>query len=330
MTKLIVILGITGTQGASVADVFLQEPGWKLRGVTRDASRASSTYWKQKGVEIVEADLDKQESLEAAFKGANAIFGNIDSIGPMYDPYNYGKLRPGQTINEFCYQLEVKRGKNMANAAARVETLERFVFSGLPSIKAVTNGKYPHAYHFEAKAEIIAHIKSLPNLAAKASEVQLGEFATNWKSWRSRRPVKQQDGSYAFLVPGDKDAPMPITVQRKDTGYFVRALVLMPPGKVLLGYGSFMSHAEFNRVWTKVLGVPDGGVKHITVEEFINFEGPPLGIELAEAVAGLMQFDMDTPGFMHPHEVPKEIGCPTTSIEEYLKSEDFSSMMEVL
>lgn len=100
---------------------------------------------------------------------------------------------------------------------------------------------------------------------------------------------------------------MPITVQRKDTGYFVRALVLMPPGKVLLGYGSFMSHADFNRVWTRILGVPDGGVKHITVEEFINFEGPPLGIELAEAVAGLMQFDMDTPGFMHPHEVRRRL-----------------------
>ncbi|PKK49559.1 hypothetical protein CI102_6112 [Trichoderma harzianum] len=305
MTKLIVILGITSTQ-----------PGWKLRGVTRDASRASSTYWKEKGVEIVEADLDKQESLQAAFKGANAIFGNIDSIGPMYDPYNYGKLRPGQTINEFCYELEVKRGKNMANAAAGVDTLERFVFSGLPSIKAVTNGKYPNAYHFEAKAAIMAHIKSLPNLASKLL--------------RSRRPVKQEDGSYAFLVPGDRDVPMPITVQRKDTGYFVRSLVLMPPGKVLLGYGSFMSHAELNRVWTKILGVPDGGVKHITVEEAIKFEGPPLGIELAEAVAGLMQFDMDTPGFMHPHEVPEEIGCPTTSIEEYLKIEDFSSMMEAL
>ncbi|KAL7952823.1 NAD(P)-binding protein [Trichoderma compactum] len=319
MTNLIVILGITGTQGASVADVFLQEPGWKLRGVTRDASRASSTYWKEKGVEVVEADLDRQESLEAAFKGANAIFGNIDSIRLMYNPYNYGKLRLGQTINKFYYKLEVKKGKNIANAAAGVDTLKRFIFSSLPSIKAVTNGKYPHAYNFKSKAAIMAYIKSLPNLAAKASE-----------SWRLRRPVKQENGSYAFLVPGDTDAPMPITVQRKDTGYFVRALVLMPPGKVLLGYGSFMSHADFNRVWTEILGVPDGGVKHISVEELINFEGPPLGIELAEAVAGLMQFDMDTPGFMHPHEVPKEIGCPTTSIEEYLKNEDFSSMMEVI
>ncbi|KAL7940974.1 NAD(P)-binding protein [Trichoderma barbatum] len=319
MVKLIVILGITGTQS-----------GWKLRGVTRDASRASSVAWKEKGVEIVEADLDKPESLKKAFKGAHAIFGNIDSIGPMYDPYNHGKLRPGQSINEFCYELEVKRGKNMANGAAGVETLERFVFSGLPSIKTVTSGKYSRAYHFEAKAEIMDYIKSLPNLAAKTSEVQLGEFATNWKSWRTRRPIKQDDGTYAFVVPGEKDVPMPITVQRKDTGYFVRALILMPPGKVLLGYGSFMSHAEYNRVWTKILGVPDGGVKHVTIEEAVNLEGPPLGIELADAVAGLMSLDMDVPGFIHPHEVPKEIGCPTTTIEEYFKNEDFSSMMAVL
>ncbi|PNP46501.1 hypothetical protein TGAMA5MH_01959 [Trichoderma gamsii] len=248
----------------------------------------------------------------------------------MYDPYNYGKLRPGQTINELCFELEVKRGKNMANAASDVDTLERFVFSGLPSIKLATHGKYIHAYHFEAKSEIMSYIKSLPNLAGKSSEVQLGEFATNWKSWKSRRPVKQEDGSYAFLVPGNKDIPLPITVQKKDTGYFVRALILLPPGKVLLGYGSFMTHADYNRVWTRILGVRDGGVKHITIEEAIEFEGPPLGIEIAEAVAGLMEIDMDTPGFMHPHEVPKEIGCPTTTIDEYFKSEDFSSMMEVL
>lgn len=68
-----------------------------------------------------------------------------------------------------------------------------------------------------------------------------------------------------------------------------------------------MSHADFNRIWTEILGVRDGGVKHITVEEAINFEGPPLGIEIAEAVAGLMQFDMDTPDFMHPHEVRREL-----------------------
>lgn len=151
--------------------MFLQEPGWKLRGVARDSSRASSTYWKQKGVEVVEADLDKPETLEAAFNGVNAIFGNIDSIGPIYNPYNYGKLRPGQTINELCYELEVKRGKNMANAASGVDTLERFVFSGLPSIILATGGKYPHAYHFEAKSEIMTYIKSLPSLASKTSEV---------------------------------------------------------------------------------------------------------------------------------------------------------------
>lgn len=64
-----------------------------------------------------------------------------------------------------------------------------------------------------------------------------------------------------------------------------------------------MTHADYNRVWTRILGVRDGGVKHITIEEAIEFEGPPLGIEIAEAVAGLMEIDMDTPGFMHPHEV---------------------------
>jgi hypothetical protein len=171
--------------------VFLKEPGWKLRGVTRDASRSSATSWKHKGVEIVEADLDNPESLKEAFKGAHVIFGVTDFWGPMFNQNSYGLLRQGQTINEYCYELEIKRGKNMADAAAAVDTLERFIFSSLADIKSIAEGKYRHVYHFDAKAEIMAYIKkSLPTLAAKTSELQLAEFATNWKMWRLRRPVK--------------------------------------------------------------------------------------------------------------------------------------------
>ncbi|GAD97410.1 conserved hypothetical protein [Paecilomyces variotii No. 5] len=330
MTKLIVILGITGNQGASVADVFLQERGWKLRGVTRDLTKASSSLWIAKGVEMVEADVDDPGSLDRAFKGASAIFAVTDFWGPMYDPLSYAKLRSGQSINEYCYGLEMKRGINIANAAALVDSLERFVFSSLPNIKAITKGKYRHVYHFDAKADVVTYIKDrLPELHMKTSELQLGEFATNWQVWRLRRPNKQLDGSYSFLVPGNINGSIAIVVPRKDTGFFVRALVMLPPGKTLLGYGSILNHQEYASLWTRELGVPNGGVRQVTVEEAAAYEGGPHGLELAETVASVMELDLTSPDLLHPSQIPPEIGCPTTSIEEYLRNEDFSAMLDV-
>ncbi|KAJ5731677.1 uncharacterized protein N7483_006185 [Penicillium malachiteum] len=330
MESLIVILGITGNQGASVADVFLKEKGWKLRGITRDVTKQSSQTWSQKGVEMVQADLNNPESLRKAFEGAKVIFAVTDFWTPMYDLYNYGKLRQGQSISEFCYDLELQQGKNVADAAASIETLERFVFSGLVNIKNTTKGKYTWVYHFDAKAAVMEYIKtSLPDLNRKSSELQLAEYATNWRVWKLRQLHKQDDGTFAMLLPGDSMAGAAFVVPRIDTGYFVRALVNLPPGKKLLGYGSFLNHEEYVRIWTGILGVPNGGVKRITVEEAAAFEGGPHGRGVAETFASVLEVNFLDDSFMHPRQIPnKEIECPTTNIEEYLKSQDFSSMLQ--
>lgn len=148
---------------------------------------------------MVEADVDNIESLTHAFRDAYAIFAVTDYWGPMYDQHSYGKLRLGQTINEYCYELEIRRGMNIADAAARIDTLERFVFSSLPGIKSIADGKYQHVYHFDAKAEIALYIQeNLPRLNAKMSQLLLGEYTTNWRMWRLRRPNKVGYMSYSL------------------------------------------------------------------------------------------------------------------------------------
>ncbi|KAH8880203.1 NAD(P)-binding protein [Thozetella sp. PMI_491] len=330
MPKIIVVLGITGNQGASVADVFLKESDWKVRGISRDITKKSSIFWQGKGVEMVQGDVDNPESIETAFHGASAIFAVTDFWSPMYDQYNYGKLRRGQSINEYCYELELKRGINIARAASDVSTLDRFIFSSLPNIQQITKGKYRHVYHFDAKANIMAYIKDfLPALHAKTSELQLGEFATNWEVWRLRRPNKQEDGSYTFLVPGSPSAKFSIVVPRKDTGHFVRALTLLPPRKTLLGYGSILNHIEYAQIWTSIMGVKNGGVKEVTIEEAAEYEGGPHGLELAETMGSVLELDFENLDALHPHQIPEDIGCQTTSIEDYIKGVDYSLLLEL-
>lgn len=131
---------------------------------------------------MVKGELDDINSLHAAFKGADVIFGVTDYWGPFLDPANLAKLKPGQTLNEFCYELEVRRGRNIALAAAGVDALERFVFSSLSDARKWSKGKYTGVYHFQSKANVVEYIaKELPELKKKSSFIQVGYYMTNWR-----------------------------------------------------------------------------------------------------------------------------------------------------
>ena len=54
MAKLVVIIGITGNQGGSVARTFLEDAQWRIRGLTRDAGSPASQALSAKGIEMVQ------------------------------------------------------------------------------------------------------------------------------------------------------------------------------------------------------------------------------------------------------------------------------------
>ena len=139
----------------------------------------------------MKADINDPSSLILAFKGATVIFGVTDFWHPFYDPENQKKFKPGQTINQFCYDLEFTQGRNIADAAATVESLERYVWSSLSSAKKWSKGKYTWAYHLDAKAYVDEYIKEKqPKLWEKTSVLQVGFFLTNWQVGIGGRPQK--------------------------------------------------------------------------------------------------------------------------------------------
>ncbi|KAK3689368.1 hypothetical protein B0T22DRAFT_376562 [Podospora appendiculata] len=149
MTKLLVIVGITGNQGGSVADAFLSPPPstqWRIRAITRDPSKPSTQAWAARGVELVQADLDDIPSLTSAFTGAHAIFAMTDYWGPLFDPaVQAAALARGVIPQTHCAELETQRGTNLARAAASPvvqATLERYVYSSLGDASRLSGGKY--------------------------------------------------------------------------------------------------------------------------------------------------------------------------------------------
>jgi uncharacterized protein YbjT (DUF2867 family) len=86
MPKLLVVIGITGIQGGSVADAFLTAENWRVWGITRDPSKPAAQEWISRGAEVVCADIDDVESLMTVFAGAHAIFAMTDYWYPIRDP----------------------------------------------------------------------------------------------------------------------------------------------------------------------------------------------------------------------------------------------------
>lgn len=75
-SKLLVVIGITGLQGSAVYNDFKNEPGWRVRGITRNPEK--HRHLLADNVELVVADLDDEKSLKRAYEGATAIFAAMD------------------------------------------------------------------------------------------------------------------------------------------------------------------------------------------------------------------------------------------------------------
>jgi uncharacterized protein YbjT (DUF2867 family) len=75
-TKTIAVVGATGQQGGGVARAILADPGggFAVRAITRDPSKDAAQALAAAGAEVVQADLDDEASLRAAFEGAHGAF----------------------------------------------------------------------------------------------------------------------------------------------------------------------------------------------------------------------------------------------------------------
>ena len=172
-SKLIVVLGATGNQGGSVVETFLKEPGWTVRGLTRNASSPAAQKLKEKGVEVVTAELSDTASLESAFQGAYAVF----SVSDFWTLY--ANLQPPSNVK--AYDLELQQGKNVFDAASRTTGLERLIVSSISDCTKWSKGKYKHVYHFDSKAHAVEYGKTTyPELWKKTSVLQAGFFLSNF------------------------------------------------------------------------------------------------------------------------------------------------------
>ena len=217
MSKVLVVFGATGQQGGSVISTVLADPElskqFTLRAITRDTSTASAKALAQKGIEVIEADLDTPSSLTGAVAGAHTVFGVTVSI---YDADLKAR--------------EVRQGRALADASVAAGAAY-LIFSTLPDAGQISGSRSPSFQSFESKEEVEEYIRGLP---IKSAFYAPGSFMSNFEVGLKPRPMG--DGTYAMGGFVGKDMKLPCIDAKDDTGKYVAAILASPEeleGKVL-------------------------------------------------------------------------------------------------
>ncbi|KAJ8609444.1 hypothetical protein MRB53_039115 [Persea americana] len=297
---LLVVLGATGHQGGAVIDYYLNHPSqlnFKLRGVTRNVGSEASRELQSKGVDMAEADLGDKQALQKAFEGATHIFSNSDSNQMIFSAIKKPELlRDGQTAAQYGAEQEYQLGLNIIEAAAATETLQRIIWSTLPSPKKRSKGKYSKVAMFDVKDDIASLFKSDARLKHKTNFLINGFYLDNAvRVPNLYAPKLQADGVYELSFPMSGDAPVPFSDISADQGKWVEALLNAPAGTTLFGATQTMGWAQWLQAWGSHLKVP---VRYVRVAPD-DFASDMKGIQ--HAIAEELQY-VEEFGFVEGEE----------------------------
>ncbi|KAF2471148.1 NAD(P)-binding protein [Lindgomyces ingoldianus] len=252
MTKTIAITGGTGSQGGGVANVMLKTPGWKVRVITRNASSEKAKALVAQGAEVVEANLDDEDSLAKAFESCNAIFG----VTNFWEHLFTGKSQAESG------EAEEEQAMKLARAAAKTTTLEHYVWSTLPSSKKLTNNKIA-VPHLDYKANVDDRIKTeLPELAMKTTFLFFGYYPSNIASFPLIKPFEYPGayGKWIQMLPTPAESTIPVSGDMIVTpGIWVRQILALPEktlGKYSIVAPEILSFGEMMKIWSEVTGRP--------------------------------------------------------------------------
>ena len=210
--KIIAVIGSTGSQGKGVVEALIKEGTYKVRAITRNPDNYSG-----KAQEVVKADLTDLSSLTDAFKNSHGVF----VVTNFWEGAN-----------------EVAQGKTAIHAA-KDAGVNHFVWSTLPDVEKISNGKLD-VPHFTGKAKVDEFI--IDAGFENYTFVQPPFYFQNLTGMMGAQP--QQDGSVGWTLPIDPTKKAIHMSDINDLGKVVAGAFLNPEK---VGNGSYLSLAtEFN------------------------------------------------------------------------------------
>jgi len=170
--KLIAVVGATGQQGGAVVRALLASGQTKVRALTRNPAKHP-----QLADEVVLADLNRPETLKAAFAGAHGVF---------------------LVTNFWEANTDERKQALAAVRAAKDAGVQHFIWSTLPNVETISRGKLD-VPHFTGKAKIDSIVREAG--FAHHTFVIAPFFYQNLIG--AGAPQKQADGTRGWVLPLD-------------------------------------------------------------------------------------------------------------------------------
>ena len=215
--KRISVIGATGQQGGAVVRALQTDGQFKVRALSRNPGKHGGI-----AEEVVEADLDRPETFEAAFEKAHGVF-------LVTNFWEKGTDEIKQTT------AAIRVAKNAG--------VKHFVWSTLPNVDAISGGKF-NVPHFTGKAKVDRIVKEAG--FANHTFVIAPFYYQNVVG--ALAPQTQADGSVGWGLPLD---PNPRCIHMGDInelGNIVGGAFAHPDeaghGEYLPLVGDFMSFSE--------------------------------------------------------------------------------------
>lgn len=196
------MFGSTGNQGGSVVKTVLSNSDltskYALRGITRDTNSSKSETLTSKGVEMVQADNNDPKSINEAVKGAYGVFAMTD----------YWSI--------LDKEKEISQGKAIFDAC-KSSGVKHLIWSSLPNVSKLSQGKYVHVEHFDAKATVAEYAEE------NKGDMIVSYFLPAMFMEAVKQSTKKDDGNNLNLsLPfPDPNSALPLISPTKDTGKFV-------------------------------------------------------------------------------------------------------------
>jgi uncharacterized protein YbjT (DUF2867 family) len=215
--KRIAVIGATGQQGGGVVRALQASRQFTVRALSRNPGKHPEL-----ADEVAPTDLNRPETLHAAFAGADGVFLVTNGREPGADEFKQAAA---------------------AVRAAREAGVKHLIWSTLPDVDAISGGKF-HVPHFTGKARIDRIVKEAG--FAHHTFVIAPFYYQNLVGILA--PQKQADGSVGWALPLDPDVRCIHMGDIRELGNIVAGAFAQPDetgnGAYLPLVGDFMSFNE--------------------------------------------------------------------------------------
>lgn len=223
----ILVFGATGQQGGSVAYALLKK-GWQVRALVRDPASEKAKSLRASGVEVIQGDFNDTESIRTAMQGMHGVF-SVQPSSPTGTVSDEGETRFGIVVADLAVE----------------NSIDHFVYSSGGAVSEKPTGMG----HFDSKAHIETHIRTLPITATIIRPATFMEMLV-------MPGFGLDEGRFNFFMKPDQAMQL---IAVEDIGKFVAAIFadkLQFSGKTLDIASDTVTGKDLEATFTQMAGFP--------------------------------------------------------------------------